>query len=74
MSKTARLLALGRTYNRIRKRVEADPAAAHYCDLALSPVTESEVDDLEIFRTTASAKQAVAKAKRQRALRPVQAA
>jgi hypothetical protein len=67
-----RLLALARTYDGIRWRVEADPAGAR--DLALTPVTEAEIDDLEIFRATESARQAVAKAKRQRALRPVQAA
>jgi hypothetical protein len=78
LSKTVRLLALWRTYDRIRRRVEADAAAAEYRDLALTPVTEAEIDDLEIFRATESARQAVAKAKRQRAqqsaLRPVQAA
>jgi hypothetical protein len=74
LSKTTRLLALGRTYHRIRRQVEADPAAAGYRDLALTPVTETEIDDLEIYRATDSARQAVAKAKRQRALRPVQAA
>jgi hypothetical protein len=78
LSKTVGLLAIGRTYDRIRRRVEADPAGADYRDLALTPVTEAEIDDLEIFRATESARQAVAKAKQQRArqgaLRPVQAA
>ena len=74
LSKTVGLLAIGRTYDRIRRRVEADPAGADYRDLALTPVTAAEIDDLEIFRATESARQAVAKAKRQRALRPVQAA
>jgi hypothetical protein len=58
--------------------VEADPAGHAYQDLALTPVSEDE-DDLEIFHATESAKQAVAKAKlqkaaQQRTLRPVQAA
>jgi hypothetical protein len=74
LSKTMRLLALGRTYRRVRRRVEADPAGADYRDLALTPVTEAEIDDLEIFRATDSARQAVAKAKQQRARRPVQVA
>jgi hypothetical protein len=74
LSKTMRLLALGRTYRRVRRRVEADPAGADYRDLALTPVTEAEIDDLEIFRATDSARQAVAKAKQQRARHPVQAA
>jgi hypothetical protein len=72
------LLALAWGYDRIRRRVDADAAAAEYRDLALTPVTEAEIDDLEIFRATESVKQAVAKAKqqsaRQGALRPVQAA
>ncbi|MGH6895864.1 MAG: B12-binding domain-containing radical SAM protein [Geminicoccaceae bacterium] len=78
LSKTTGLLALAWRYDRIRRRVEADPAAAEYRDLALTPVTEAEIDDLEIFRATESARQAVAKARRQRAqqrpLHPVQAA
>ena len=74
LSKAMRLLALARTYDGIHRRVEADPAGAHYRDLALTPVTAAEIDDLEIFRATKSARQAVAKATRKRALRPVQAA
>jgi hypothetical protein len=72
------LLALAWRYDRIRRRVDADAATADYRDLALTPVTEAEIDDLEIFSATESARQAVAKAKQQRArqgaLRPVQAA
>ncbi len=77
-SKAARFAALWLRYRWIRRRVEADPAGHAYRDLALTPVTESEVDDLEIFHATASAKQAVAKARQQRAqqrtLRPAQVA
>ena len=49
-----------------------------YRDLALTPVTEGEIDDLEIFRATKSARQAVVKARLQKAQqrppRPVRAA
>ena len=74
LSKHARFLVLALRYHRICKRVEADPTAAGYQDLALSPVTDEETDTLEIFSATASAVQAVEKMKRQKALRPVRAA
>ena len=64
LSKAMRLLALARTYDGIHRRVEADPAGAHYRDLALTPVTAAEIDDLEIFRATELARQAAAKANR----------
>jgi hypothetical protein len=77
-SKAARFAALWLRYRRIRKRVEADPAGRAYQDLALTPVSEDEVDELEIFHATDSAKQAVVKVKQQRAqqrtLRPARAA
>jgi radical SAM superfamily enzyme YgiQ (UPF0313 family) len=76
-AKAARFAALWLRYRWIRRRVEADPAAHAYQDLALTPVSEDD-DDLEIFHATASARQAVAKAKlqkaQQRPLRPVRAA
>lgn len=73
-AKLARFSALWLRYRWIRRRVEADPAGRAYQDLALTPVTEAEVDELEIFQATASAKQAVVKAKQQRALqRPLRA-
>jgi hypothetical protein len=77
-SKLARFATLWLRYRWIRRRVEADPAGQAYRDLALTPVCEDEVDALEIFHASASARQAVAKAKlqraQQRALRPVPAA
>ncbi len=75
-AKAAHFTALWLRYRWIRRRVEADPAGLAYRDLALTPVSEDE-DHLEIFHATASAKQAVAKARlqkaQQRTLRPVQA-
>jgi radical SAM superfamily enzyme YgiQ (UPF0313 family) len=75
-SKAARFAALWLRYRWIRRRVEADPAGRAYQDLALTPVSEDD-DALEIFHATASARQAVAKARlqkaQQRPLRPVQA-
>ena len=69
LSKQARLFVLARRYARMRKRIEADPAAAGYMDLALTPVTAAEVDVLEIYSATESARQAVDKAKRKGASR-----
>jgi len=39
VSKHARLLALALRYDRIRRRVESDPAASAYRDQALTPVS-----------------------------------
>jgi radical SAM superfamily enzyme YgiQ (UPF0313 family) len=76
-SKLTHFAALWLRYRWIRRRVEADPAGRAYQDLALTPVSEDD-DELEIFHATESAKQAVTKAKlqkaQQRALRPVRAA
>jgi hypothetical protein len=66
LSKQVRRYRLARRYEAIRRRVEADPARASYRDLALTPVTEAELGELEIFSATESAKQAVAKAQRLR--------
>jgi hypothetical protein len=64
--KHARLLALALRYERIRRRVEADPAKSAYRDQALTPVTDDETGTLEIFNATDSARAAVAKATRQK--------
>ena len=69
VSKHARLLALAWRYDRIRRRVEADPAAAAYRDQALTPVSDDETGTLEIFNATDSAKAAVEKARRREAHR-----
>ena len=66
LSKQVRRRRLTRQYEAIRKRVEADPARASYRDLALTPVTDAELGELELFSATESAKQAVAKAQRLR--------
>lgn len=74
LSKQARLFALSRRYARMRKRIEADPAARAYKDLALTPVTAAEVEVLEMFSATESARQAVEKAKRKSPPRPAESA
>jgi hypothetical protein len=67
--KTVRLAKLALAFDRARRRVEADPQATTYRDLALTPVTVAEVDELAIFNATESGRQAVDKVRRQQALR-----
>jgi hypothetical protein len=41
---------------RLRKKIENDPASKHYMDVALSPVADDEFDaDLELYQTSDSA-------------------
>ncbi|MFM9843908.1 MAG: B12-binding domain-containing radical SAM protein [Dongiaceae bacterium] len=73
LSKHARLLGLLMHYRYLRWRVESDPMAARYQDLALRPVVGGdEEEELEIFSATESAVQAVEKARKLK-LRPVPA-
>jgi hypothetical protein len=61
--------------HRIRRRIEADPAAKDYTDLALSPVLDhGEDEEMEMFRLNAAAEAAVAKAKGEAEARERQAA
>ena len=61
--------------HRIRRRVEMDPAAKTYRDLALTPVYDhGEDEDLEMFHLNAAAEAAVAKAKAEAEARERQAA
>jgi radical SAM superfamily enzyme YgiQ (UPF0313 family) len=70
LSKLAHVLALAHAYRRIAKRVASDPDGASYRDVALTPVAADEVDRLEIFSATASAKQAAKKEQQWKAHRP----
>jgi hypothetical protein len=65
--KTARVLAMMWTYRRMRKRIDRDPDKLAYMDLALMPATERELQTLEIFSATPSARDAVAKRRPRRA-------
>ena len=56
----------------LRKRIQNDPRAKEYTDLALTPVVESE--ELELFAETGGGEAAVAKAKAQVAARQRHAA
>lgn len=52
--------------HKMRKRIQKDPASAAYSDFAIRPVEDAEEEDLEIFKLNDAAKDAVAKAKRQK--------
>ena len=48
----------------VRRALKRDPRAREYMDEALTPVTNAELDDLEMFNVTTSARAAADKAKR----------
>ncbi len=50
--------------NQVRKSIKADPQRRAYTDLALTPVAADELDTLEMFNISASAKASAARAKR----------
>jgi hypothetical protein len=49
---------------RIRRALKRDPNARNYIDEALTPVSAAELDDLEMFNVTQSARGAADKAKK----------
>lgn len=51
-------------HRRLHLEVEKDPAADQYTDLALTPVTEDELDKYDMFTSTESAKSAVKKSRK----------
>lgn len=63
------LLKLWWKFNQVRKRIKADPNRRDYMDLALTPVTDGELDELEMFISSDSAKAAVGKSRDQEARR-----
>ena len=48
----------------VRRALKRDPKARDYMDEALTPVTDADLDDLEMFKVTTSARAAADKAKR----------
>ncbi len=63
--KYARFFAYGLKMHRVRKRLQADPAAKAYRDLAITRVVEAEAEHLEMFELNDSSRAAVAKARKQ---------
>ena len=52
---------------KVRRAIKRDPEARRYMDTALTPVTEGELDELEMFQTSEGARAASDKAKRDHA-------
>jgi len=50
--------------HRLRKRLERDPAAKRYTDVAITPLEDLEQDHLEMYQTNDAARSALAKAKK----------
>ena len=65
--KHARLVTLAGKYMLARSRVERNSAKLDYTDLALAPAVDEHLDELEIFDTTAAARAAVQKVRRNQA-------
>ncbi|HXW19856.1 MAG TPA: hypothetical protein VEK35_05065, partial [Roseiarcus sp.] len=51
----------------VERSIKRDPAARNYMDTALTPDTSHDVDSLELFQVTESARQAADKLRRQHA-------
>jgi len=67
--KHVRLLRLAWRIDRLRRRVLADPELRSYRDKALEPVADAELDTLDLFTVSTSARSAVTKLRKQEAAR-----
>jgi radical SAM superfamily enzyme YgiQ (UPF0313 family) len=57
-----KMVAMAACFVPIHRRLKRDPTARSYRDLALTPVVESELDELQLFSATDSARHAADKA------------
>ncbi len=64
VSKHVRLAGMVLRLSRVRRRLKRDPAARQYMDEALTPVRDDDMDVLEMFSVTESARSATAKVKK----------
>ncbi|MCP3971341.1 MAG: B12-binding domain-containing radical SAM protein [Rhodobacteraceae bacterium] len=64
--KTLALIAMFKRYRRIRRRLEADEATLSYTDAALTPVSDAELAELDLYSATEAAQAAVAKEQRKK--------
>ncbi len=64
LTKTWKLFRKGWQINRLRRRINADPQAASYMDLALTPVGDDDEETLEMFTQTDAAQDAVKRLKK----------
>jgi hypothetical protein len=60
--KTLALVRLFKGYRKIRRRLEADPETLNYTDASLTPVTEGELAEMELYTATEAARAAAARA------------
>ena len=67
IKKITTALRIRRHFMRLAREVEKDPNSANYTDVALSPVTDNELDDLDMYTATEAAKDAVEKVRQRRA-------
>ena len=67
--KQVRIAALMWRMSRVRNAIMRDPAKRDYMDTALTPATEHDLDDLEMFSVTEAARAASEKTKREAAAR-----
>jgi hypothetical protein len=65
VAKTTKLLGLLWKLDRMRRQILKDPRRLEYKDLAITPVQEGEMDELEIFNATQGGRAAVAKVRQQ---------
>src|SRR5262249_2712383 len=65
VAKHIRLAHMIWRFGRIRRRLKRDPNVRAYTDQALTPVTETELDALEMFSATDAAKTAAEKVRKE---------
>ena len=63
--KHVEMVRLIRRLSRVRRQIQSDPHARDYMDEAITPVADAELDTLDIFTHSDSAKTAVGKARRE---------
>ena len=69
VTKQVRIGALMWRMSRVRKSIQRDPNARDYMDTALTPATDHDLDELEMFSVTDAARHAVEKTRREAAAR-----
>ena len=68
LMKYGRVAKLAWDFNRLKKEVERDPHGDRYTDIAISPASDSELDALDMFTSTAAARSTVEHARRRSAV------
>jgi len=66
VSRFLSLVRLFKGYRKIRRRLEADPETLNYTDASLTPVTDTELAEMELYTATEAARAAADKATRKK--------